>query len=71
MKAKSLLRKSAPIELIYEDILRADENGHFKQFVPHFIHVKDEIISQLIKDGFKVYRGDWDMQMINCLIIEW
>ncbi len=71
MKAKSLLKKSISIELIYEDVLRADNNGHFKHFIPHFVYVKDEIVTQLINDGFKVYRGDWDMYITNALIIEW
>ena len=26
---------------------------------------------QLISDGYKVYIGDWDSNLINCLIIEW
>jgi hypothetical protein len=70
MKAKDLKKKSIPIEKIYRLIESANERNEFKVCVFHAIYVNNEIILQLIKDGFKVYRGDWDM-MKNCLIIEW
>lgn len=70
MKTKDLIKESIPIEKIYKDIEFAITRNEFKINIYHAIYVSDEIILQLIEDGFKVYRGDWDM-MKNCLIIEW
>jgi len=71
MKAKHLKKETEVIENIYTEISKANANGQFKHFIPHFIYVDDKVRLQLIEDGFKVYKGDWDNIMINALIIEW
>lgn len=71
MKAKDLNKTSETIENIYSQISEANANNQFKCFIPHFLYVDDSVKMQLIKDGYKVYRGDWDGMMIDCLIIEW
>lgn len=71
MKAKELTKESEVIENIYKRISEANSRGEFKMFIPHFIYVRSEVTLQLIEDGYKVYRGDWDGWNLNCLIIEW
>jgi hypothetical protein len=71
MKAESLKRQSETIENIYKKISHADTNGEFKIFIPHFVHVEENVKIQLIEDGYKVYKGQWDGNIINALIIEW
>ena len=71
MKAKSLTKVTEVIENIYKQISEANANNQFKCFIPHFVYVTDDVKMQLINDGYKVYKGDWDGVMTNCLIIEW
>ncbi len=71
MRAKSLQKKSTPIEEIYKWIESSNNVGDFKIFIPHFKHVDESVRLQLIEDGFKIYRGDWDGITTNALIIEW
>lgn len=71
MKASSLKKETEVIENIYKAISESNANGRFKHFIPHDVYVSDEVRLQLIDDGFKVYKGDWDGVMTNCLIIEW
>ena len=70
MKAQSLKKVPEVIENIYNQISEANANNQFKCFIPHFIYVTDETKLQLIKNGYKVYEGNWDAIM-NGLIIEW
>ena len=71
MKAKHLKKQTEVIENIYKAISEANASGRFKHFIPHFIYVDEKVKSQLIEEGYKVYKGDWDAHMIDCLIIEW
>ena len=71
MKAQELKKESEVIENIYKSISEANSRGAFKHAIPHYIYVSDKVKLQLIEDGFKVYKGDWDSIMINSLIIEW
>lgn len=71
MKAKHLKKTSVAIDNIYKEISEANARGEFKIYIPHFAYVDEEVKCQLIEDGYKVYRGDWDGHMINCLIVEW
>ena len=71
MKANELKKQTEVIDNIYKAISEANSNGNFKHFIPHWVYVSDEIILQLINDGFKVYKGEWDGIMKDCLIIEW
>jgi hypothetical protein len=71
MKATELVKKSLKVEDIFKMIEEKNLNGHFKYFIPHFLHVSEEVILTLIKNGFKVYKGDWDSNLKECWIIEW
>ena len=71
MKAKELKKQSIKLEAIYKEIQMANDRGEFKFFIPHFVVVDECTKIQLIEDGFKVYKGDWDSVIINALIIEW
>lgn len=71
MKAKSLKKVPEAIENIYKQISEANANNKFKCFIPHFIYVTDDVKMKLIDDGYKVYKGNWDAIMTDCLIIEW
>ena len=71
MKAKDLKKESEVIENIYKAISDANSRGFFKHFIPHWIYVSEEVKMQLIEDGFKLYKGNWDFGMTDCLIIEW
>lgn len=70
MKANQIIKKPIPIEEIHERIKSAVEMMHNKAFIPHFEYVNDDTIFQLIDDGFKVYKGEWDT-MRRGYIIEW
>lgn len=71
MKASSLKKESEVIENIYQIIINANGSGCYKTFITHDRYVSDEVRLQLIKDGYKVYVGDWDGITTNALIIEW
>ena len=70
MKASELVKNSVKIEDIYNSIEHQNEIGEFKIFYPHFVYVSDEVVKQLIEDGFKVSKGEWFKGDIG-LIIEW
>lgn len=71
MKASSLVKKSSDISAIYKQIENANAGGDCKIFIPHFKLVDESVKLQLIEDGFKIYKGDWDGMITNALIIEW
>lgn len=73
MNAKDLTKVSVDVDQIYQDIrAKLDHNpSFFKHFIPHFIYVSDETKLQLMRDGFKVYSGQWDGIEKHGLIIEW
>lgn len=70
MKAKELIKKPREIEEIYQQIENDNKNGFYKSFIPHWINISDEVKLALMKDGFKVYEGEW-MRGDYGLIIEW
>jgi hemolysin-activating ACP:hemolysin acyltransferase len=70
MKASELVKNSVKIEDIYNSIEHQNKIGEFKIFYPHFVYVSDEVVKQLIEDGFKVSKGEWFKGDIG-LIIEW
>lgn len=71
MKATDLKPTYVNIEDIYKVIESKNGMGEFKHFIPNHVRVSDETKMQLIKDGFKVYVGNYDGFIINALIIEW
>ena len=70
MKAKDLIKKTLSIEEVYKHIEQDNKDGQYKSFIPHFMCVEDNIVNQLINDGFKVSKGEW-MRGDYGLIIEW
>lgn len=70
MKANELEKYSPSLESIYSDIERENKNHAFKMFYPHWIYVSDICRLELMKQGFKVYEGEW-MRGDYGLIIEW
>ena len=70
MKASELVKNGVKIEDIYNSIEHQNKIGEFKIFYPHFVYVSDEVVKQLIEDGFKVSKGEWFRGEIG-LIIEW
>lgn len=71
MKANELKKESISIEDIYKSISDMSAFKHYKHFIPHHIYVSEQVKLQLIEDGFKVYKSDWDGVIKDCLIIEW
>lgn len=70
MKAIELSKHSPTLDKIYDDIQRANERNEYKVFYPHFVYFSDACMVELIKQGFKVYRGEW-FHGDHGLIIEW
>ncbi len=70
MKASELRKKGVAIADIYTAINSINEVGQYKYFIPHNIYVPDHVITELIENGFKVYKGEWMRGDIG-LIIEW
>ena len=71
MKATELQKIPMAIDKIYDLINSENMQNNFKVFIPHWKYIENETILQLINDGFKVYKGDWDGMAINSTIIEW
>ena len=71
MKAQSLKKVPVSIESIHQQISEANSRGEFRWFIPHFVYVTEEVKIQLIEEGFKVYKADWDGLLTDCLIVEW
>lgn len=70
MKASDKIKVSITIEEVYERVKSTSPSSEFKIFYPHFVYVSDGVKMQLIRDGFKLYEGDWIMGNRG-LIIEW
>ena len=70
MKAKELVKNSVKIEDIYLNIEERNKMGEYKIFYPYYVYISNEVIMQLIEDGFKVSKGEWFKGQIG-LIIEW
>jgi len=71
MKAKDLVKKDWPIEEVYKQIETENGYGCFKIFIPHNRFFSEKSKLELMVNGFKVYRGDWDGIMKDVVIIEW
>lgn len=70
MKARELKKLSPSLEQIYKDIEFANQQHNFKVFYPHWVYFSDACKLELIRQGFKVYEGEW-MKGDYGLIIEW
>lgn len=70
MNTRELERHSLPLNKIYEDIENANKRNEYKIFYPHFVYFSDACKLELIRQGFKVYQGEW-MHGDQGLIIEW
>lgn len=71
MKAKDLVKKPTDLKQIYKQIEDCNSFGDYKIFIPHHKNFSESARIQLIEDGFKVYKGDWDGIMKDVYIIEW
>lgn len=71
MKAKDLIKKEIDLKVIYENIKSQNEYGCFKIFIPNDRYFSEKSKLELIENGFKVYKGDWDGVMKDVYIIEW
>lgn len=71
LKAKDLLKKETDLKPIYEMIKKQNEYGAFKTFIPHDRYFSEKAKLELMENGFKVYKGDWDGIMKDVYIIEW
>jgi hypothetical protein len=71
LKAKDLLKKETDLKPIYEMIKNQNEYGAFKTFFPHDRYFSEKARLELMENGFKVYKGDWDGIMKDVYIIEW
>lgn len=71
MKAKDLIKKETDLKAIYAQIESTNSYGGFKIFIPHDRHFSEKSKLELIENGFKVYKGDWDGITTNVLIVEW
>jgi hypothetical protein len=71
LKAKDLVKKEMDLKLIYERIKDGNEYGSFKIFIPHDRYFSEKAKLELMENGFKVYKGDWDGIAKDVYIIEW
>ena len=71
MKASELIKKSVTIEEIYAQIEASNENKNCRISLSNSMYIDDQVIIQLVSDGFKVYRGSLYGTAIDELIIEW
>lgn len=70
MKARELEKHSPALDQIYIDIEAANKRNEYKIFYPHWVYFSDECKLELIRQGFKVYQGEW-LHGDHGLIIEW
>lgn len=71
MKASSLIKKETDLKPIYENIKSQNDYGCFRVFFPPDRYFSEKAKLELIENGFKVYKGDWDGIMKDVYIIEW
>nr|DAI46205.1 MAG TPA: RTX toxin acyltransferase family [Caudoviricetes sp.] len=70
MKAIELEKHSPSLDQIYRNIETANKRNEYKIFYPHWIYFSDECKLELIRQGFKVYQGEW-LRGDYGFIIEW
>jgi len=71
LRAKDLIKKDNTLEFIYKNIKQQNEYGSYKVFIPHDKYFSEKSKLELMENGFKVYKGDWDGIMKDVYIIEW
>lgn len=70
MKAEELIKKERPIESLYEDIKRANENGDYRLPCPPWRYISNNTVVRLVADGFKCSYIK-DSFGLEYLLIEW
>lgn len=72
-KASDLTKRSISKDEVYAEIseLYNRKQSHYKHFIPCYIYLSEEVILQMLNDGFKVYKGDFDHINKDVWIIEW
>ena len=71
LKAKDLVKVDKTLEKIYDNIKQENEYGNYKIFIHANRYFSEKSKLELIENGFKVYKGDWDGVMKDVYIIEW
>ena len=70
MEARELEKNSPSLDQIYNAIKEANKQNEYKIFFPHWVCFSDECKLELMRQGFKVYQGEW-LRGDYGLIIEW
>jgi hypothetical protein len=70
MKAKDIQKKYITIDKIYERIKMANDNCENAIIYPFFVNISDETKLQLMNDGYKLSRSNYEFTA-NALIIQW
>jgi len=70
MKARELEKNSPSLDQIYNIIKEANKRNEYKIFFPHWVYFSDECKLELMRQGFKLYQGEWHRGGYG-LIIEW
>lgn len=70
MEARELEKNSPSLDQIYNAIKEANKQNKYKIFFPHWVYFSDECKLELMRQGFKVYQGEW-LRGDYGLIIEW
>ena len=71
MKSNELEKKYIPLEAIYDLVKRANDEGDYRTFILPHKRVKESTIMELITNGFKIYKGNFDDRFRDVTIIEW
>lgn len=69
-KASDLTKKSLTKEEIYKRIGELNNTPTYKHVIPPDIYISEEVILSIMKDGFKVYKGNL-FGFTDAWIIEW
>lgn len=69
-KASDLTKKSLTKEEVYDNISRSNNTPIYKHAIPPESYISEEVILSIMKDGFKVYKGN-TMGFVDAWIIEW
>ena len=70
MKARELEKNSPSLDLIYNAIKEANKRNEYKIFFPHWVSFSDECKLELMRQGVKLYHGEWHRGDYG-FIIEW
>ena len=70
MKASELIKKEGDIEKLYQSIKDENEKGGYRILISPSIFISIETITELLSNGFKVYKVK-DLRGLDTWCIEW